>query len=341
MYVAGVEVEVLGIDRGSEGADALERSTPETGNHIHGKRHGDDSEHEACYADFLHLVVVRQADLAEQVHTEQREDHNPEGDEYLTVHQTPAVGEVGNREELQGERELKETEHNLDGVHPAARLGHGLEHCREHREEREGESQSESESGHADSRRDEVACGGRLDEQGTDDRAGAAERDEAERERHEEDGEIAGGGINLGVHLVGPLGGECKLEAAHEREGENHEQNEERDVETGACCKLIESRGTEETGHNQTEGHVDHNDREAVDHGGGDRLAARLVRLQEEADGHRNHRPYAGGHKSDEAADEPGYEDVPQTAALLAGVLLESADLSLAVGPPLVGLDAR
>ena len=95
MDVALEEREVLSRDWRRECADALERRTPETGQHIDCEGQGDACEQETGHTDFLHLVVVGECDLAEQIDTEQGKYHDPEGYEYLTVENSPSIGEVG------------------------------------------------------------------------------------------------------------------------------------------------------------------------------------------------------------------------------------------------------
>ncbi len=48
-------------------------------------------QREACQTDFLHFVVVRKSEFAEEVEAEECEDHDPERYEHLAVEDTPSV----------------------------------------------------------------------------------------------------------------------------------------------------------------------------------------------------------------------------------------------------------
>ena len=121
LYLVVVEVEVLRVHRRSERADGLAGRAPEAGHHVNGERERDKSQHYARHGHGLvGVAVALELELAYEIEAERAEDDNPEGEEHLTVKQSPAVSEVGHREELEGERKLDEAEYNLDGVHPAA-----------------------------------------------------------------------------------------------------------------------------------------------------------------------------------------------------------------------------
>ena len=107
--VTFIEVEVLGIDRRSESGDVLERSSPEARNHVYCESEGDQGQREACQTDFLHFVVVRKSEFAEEVEAEECEDHDPERYEHLAVEDTPSVSKVGDGEELEGKSQLEES----------------------------------------------------------------------------------------------------------------------------------------------------------------------------------------------------------------------------------------
>ena len=85
---------------------------------------------------------MREAEFAKQVNAEQEENHNPERNEYFSVENAPAICKVGHGEEFKCESKFKESEYNLDSIHPSATLRHGLEHGWEHCKDCEGECQS-------------------------------------------------------------------------------------------------------------------------------------------------------------------------------------------------------
>ena len=68
------------------------------------------------------ILIVREANPTYEVASEEEEEDYPEGEEHFAVEYVPAVGKVGNRQELQREGYLDKAEHDLDTVHPVARL---------------------------------------------------------------------------------------------------------------------------------------------------------------------------------------------------------------------------
>ena len=116
-----IEVEVLSVDRRSKCADCLTGSTPEARDKIYCERKRNHTEHDARNRHCVCVALVaRELELADKVEAEHAEDDDPESEEHFAVEQSPTVSEVGYREELEGESQLNESEHDLDGVHPAA-----------------------------------------------------------------------------------------------------------------------------------------------------------------------------------------------------------------------------
>ena len=62
--------------------------------------------------------IVAEAYLAEQIYTQQDEQHHPQGYEHLAVEYAPTVGQIGNRQELQRQYQLYESENHFHGVEP-------------------------------------------------------------------------------------------------------------------------------------------------------------------------------------------------------------------------------
>ena len=308
------KLEVLGGHRWCESRNGFAGSTPETGNHIHREREADQREHQLGDRHALRwvgIVVVWQTNPAKQIHTAKGEDDNPEAEEGLAVEDAPTIGKVGHREELECQSQFAETEDNLHHVEPTARRGHRLEHGGEHGKQRERQTQGECKAEHTDGRIEHRAGGCSLDEQRADDGTGAAERNEAEGECHEEDGEQASGGIGFRIELGGPRLGEGELESTKEGEREDYQEEEEDDVEHRIGGQTIEGRCSEDDGDEQSEAHIDDDDGDAVGHSILDRLVAILGALEEEAYGHRNHWPYAGSDEGHETGNETCDEDVP------------------------------
>lgn len=117
-----VQIEVLCVDRRSEGTYRLARSAPESWNHIHGEGKRAQTQHDAGHghrlvylaSDGVHLELQ----LTDEVETQGGEDDYPERQEHLAVQDVPAVSQVGYREELQRERQFDESQYDLDGFHP-------------------------------------------------------------------------------------------------------------------------------------------------------------------------------------------------------------------------------
>ena len=173
LYHLIIKVEVLRVHRRGEGADGLAWSPPESGHHIEGEGQRHQSAHDADHRHRLmelaaHLVAL-EFEPATEVGTQESEDDNPQREEHLTVEQMPAIGEIGHGEELQGEGQFDETQHNLQRVHPRPRLRRLFQPGREEGEEREGQGQRQGESEHAEGRCQPVAAGGGLYEQQADD----------------------------------------------------------------------------------------------------------------------------------------------------------------------------
>ena len=145
-----VEVKVLCGDRRREGADGLERSTPQARHHVDGERQRCEGKEKLRHVGAAALVVMGEVVHAEQIEAQQREEHDPEGEEGLAVKDMPAVGQVGNRQKLEGERQLNEAQRHLYDVHPAARLGCRLEQRGEKGEQGEGYGKGQGEAEHAD-----------------------------------------------------------------------------------------------------------------------------------------------------------------------------------------------
>ena len=144
----------------------------------------------------------------------------------------------------------------------------------------------------------------------------------------EEDGEESAGGGGLRVDLIGPRGGQCEFEPTEETECEHYEQQTEEDVEDSVGGERVEGAGSEDAGDGESEGEVDDDDGDAVGDGVLDAfLLIVLGALQEEADGHRDDGPHAGGEQGDEAAEQSHEEDVEERAALGAVLTVEGGEL--------------
>ena len=113
------KVEVLRVDGRGEGADRLAGCAPQSREHIDGEGQRTQSQHDGRYRHrFLLRGVVRELEPADEVKAQQTEEHDPDGQEGLTVEDVPAVSEVGHREEFQRERQFDEAQDHLDHVHP-------------------------------------------------------------------------------------------------------------------------------------------------------------------------------------------------------------------------------
>ena len=184
---------------------------------------------------------MREANLPEEIQPEQDSDHDPEREEDLTVKDTPAVCQVSDGEELQRQSQLDECEDDLHGVHPPTTLRHRLQEVGEDSEEREGQGQRKCEAEHPDSRSEHPrGRGSSLYEERTDDRPGAREGNQREREGHKEDADEARSRVCLSVHLRGPRGGQDELKRPEERDREDDEEDKEGDVEDSVRSQIIQ-----------------------------------------------------------------------------------------------------
>ncbi len=173
LELASVKVEVLGVKRRGECRDCFKRGAPESGYEVHCERERCHGHEEAAYGCVAHLAVVAETQFAEQVYSEQYEEHYPYGYEHFAVEYAPAIGKVGHRQELERQYKLYEAEHNFDGVEPAARAGQLLEHRREERKQAERQSQTDCEASHTQQWTHKVLLGKCLYEQRADDGARA------------------------------------------------------------------------------------------------------------------------------------------------------------------------
>ena len=325
----GVEVEVLRGNGRGEGADGLDRCAPQAGHHVDGKGERGQGQEEAGHRGVvLVLVVVGELDAAQQVDAEQGEEHYPEGEEGFAVEQMPTVGEVGHREELEGEGQFEEAQHHLHHVEPAAALGRTLEPRGEEGEEGERQGQGYGETEHADggSKR-RTAARADLNKQEADDGTRAREADERQCERHEEDTQQTCGFLGLVVDSIAPLRGKRDFKTAKEAGGKHHEHEEEEDVEDGVGGEVVERVGAEQGGDDKAQRHVDDNDAHAVGDGVANALGTVAGSLEEEADRHGDDGPHARGEEGYEAAHKAEEEDVPPSlAGHVACVAAEAAE---------------
>ena len=251
-------------------------------------------------------------DPPQQVGSQQSEDDNPQGEEHFAVEDVPAVSEVGYAEELQGKGEFDESQHNLDGVHPSARLGCLLEQRREQGEEGKRYGQRNGEAQHADGGSEDGTLRGHGHEEESDDGTCARERHQRQREGHEEDGEQSCGAFRFGIDLRRPRRGQRQFEGAEEGCRKYHQQQTEQDVEYGIGGEGVEGAGTKEQRDRQTQQDVDDDDAQAVNGGLADGLRAFFVTFQEERYGHGDDGPYAGGKQGEETAQQSFEEYHPQ-----------------------------
>ena len=257
-----------------------------------------------------------------EISSEQSSHSYPESEESLAVQQSPSVGEVSHREELQGKRQLHEAEGHLDHIHPVAALRSRVQHLREEGKESERQSQCEREAEHADDRPHQARCH-HLHKKESDDRACAGEAHQHERECHKEDTEQTCSAVSLAVHSRIPLRGQRDLKASDERNAEEHKHEEEYDVEDSVGSQVIESRRTKSRRYDYAESHIDDHDAHTIEHGVayapllGSRLLlfcrlASSAPLQEERHSHRDDRPHTRSHQRNESSHKSEDEDSPE-----------------------------
>src|SRR3712207_7602943 len=72
---------------------------------------------------------MRKFDFSQQIKTKQSKNHNPQRQKSFPVKNSPAVGQIGNRQELQGKSQLQESKRDFDHIHPPSRFRHGFQPC--------------------------------------------------------------------------------------------------------------------------------------------------------------------------------------------------------------------
>ena len=91
MHFIIVKIEILRLHGRRKSTDSLQRSSPQTRNHIHRKCQRGQRHEETGYTNFRIVIIVRELDFAQQVETKQRKKYNPQSKERFTVEEAPTV----------------------------------------------------------------------------------------------------------------------------------------------------------------------------------------------------------------------------------------------------------
>ena len=223
----------------------------------------------------------------------------------------PTVGQVGHRQELQRESQFDEAQRNLQHVHPRSRLRCLLKPRGKQGEECEGQCQGHGKAQHAQGGSQPVAAGSGLYEQQSDDGCCTGERHQDQGEGHEEDADESGGCRCLCVDGIRPPFRQSDFKPAKERQGKDHKQEEERDIEDGIGRHGIQGVAAKECRYQQSQSQIDDNDAGAVGQGVANAFpSVCLGTLQEEADGHGDDGPDAGHQHGQQTTHEAHQQDI-------------------------------
>src|SRR5574344_662137 len=129
-----IKIEVLCFHGWGKGTDCLQRSTPQSWNHIDSKCKRDKCHEKArdgCLLMHLHLpipiiflFIVRETNPSHKISTQQCCQHNPERQKDFSIQQSPPIGKICNGEELKSKCQLHKTKCHLHHIHPIATLRH-------------------------------------------------------------------------------------------------------------------------------------------------------------------------------------------------------------------------
>ena len=144
-----MEVKVLCVHWWSEGADSLERCSPQTWNHVYGKCQRDHTDEELWHVGAVVRIVVWEFEPTKEVDAQQAEDNYPQAEEHLAVEYMPTVSKVSYGEELQSKCKFNKAKYHLYNVHPTSRLWSRLKKAWKHGEEGEWDGKCYGEAEHA------------------------------------------------------------------------------------------------------------------------------------------------------------------------------------------------
>ena len=141
------------------------------------------------------------------------------------------IGQLGRVDELEGGADLDQAADDLDGVHPVAAARHLRDQARRERQQQERKREHGGEGRQPDDRIEEIAAG-RHHQQPADDRKGAGERRDRERERHEEHADQAASAfvVRRGVQEEAR---QTQLEETQQAEAEHDEEAGDEQVQPG------------------------------------------------------------------------------------------------------------
>ena len=120
--------------------------------------------------------------------------------------------------------------------------------------------------------------------------------------------------VGLRVDLRSPGVGQTDFEPAEERQGKDHQQEEQQHVEHGIGGEGIEGVGTEQCRNQKSQGEVDDHDARAINKSIAQSTAFVLATLQEERDGHGDDGPDARHEDCQQSTDEAHQQDIEQGA---------------------------
>ena len=273
----------------------------------------------------LHLVIMSELDLAQQIETEKSEDHNPDGQVDLSVKKSPVIGLVGRREKLETKSNLYESNNDLYSIEPSSALRQLLQQRGEEGEYRKRKRKGYRERQHRDDWRPELTlC--RLDQHGPDNRSGAGERHKHESQCQEKYASETLG-VCFRVGLVDQLRRHRNLERTEEGCGKDHKHQEEDDVRQPVRSKPVEYVGCHgistynpcHQDNNRYGQGVQCHDEYTVHGGSHTALGCASLSFKEVGHSHRHHREHARCQKSGKAPEDSLEDKSPDALALSTG----------------------
>ena len=314
------------MHRGQIARKSFQRRTEHTREHIDRERKRSDGQRQPGHRNVLEFVVMSEADLAQQIEAQQCEHDDPDRQINLAVEQPPVVGLVGHTQELETEGDLDKTENDLHGTEPTAALGQVFQQGGEESENRKRQGKSQRESEHRHDRHPEFA-GSRTNQDVADDRPGAGERHQHQRQSHEEDTDQTAF-VRVPVALIDHPARKRDLEGPEERCGENHEHDEEDQVGKPVRSQPVENVGRHGIAAHQTRNQNDRRngkrieryDEETVHRSLETSRSRRSAAFHKERYGHRDHREYTRSEQRREAPKNRFDNQTPQGFGLSGSV---------------------
>ena len=295
------------MHRGQIARKSFQRRTEHTRKHIDRERKRSDGQRQPRHRNVLEFVVVSEADLTQQIETQQCEHDDPDRQIDLTVEQPPVVGLVGHTQELETEGDLDKTENDLHGTEPTAALGRSFS--------KEGKKAKIVKGRAKASEKANIVTMGTQNSPAVErirtlPTIGPVQekRHQHQRQSHEEDTDQTAF-VRVPVALIDHPARKRDLEGPEERCGENHEHDEEDQVGKPVRSQPVEDVGRHGIAAHQTRNQNDRRngkrieryDEETVHRSLETSRSRRSAAFHKERYSHRDHREYTRSEQRREA----------------------------------------